>query len=60
MKVEGRRDDARNQGWVDWFGTVGSGAARILQENAKLIEKRMGARIVLKKIVDIDLEQIEE
>jgi len=35
---------------------VGSGAARILQENAKLIEKRMGARIVLKKIADIDLE----
>ena len=38
------------------FGTVGAGVAKILQENATLIERRVGARIVLKKIADIDLE----
>ncbi|OGP61885.1 MAG: homoserine dehydrogenase [Deltaproteobacteria bacterium RBG_13_47_9] len=38
------------------FGTVGSGVVKILQKNSKLIEKRMGAKIVLKRIADIDLE----
>src|SRR4030043_140829 len=38
------------------FGTVGSGVGRILQKNSKLIEKRMGARLTLKRIADIDLE----
>ena len=38
------------------FGTVGAGAAKILQENAKLIERRVGAKITLKRIADIDLE----
>ncbi len=37
------------------FGTVGSGVGRILQRNSKLIEKRMGARLILKRIADIDL-----
>jgi homoserine dehydrogenase len=38
------------------FGTVGSGVARILQKNSRLIEKRMGAKLILKRIADIDLE----
>jgi homoserine dehydrogenase len=38
------------------FGTVGSGVGRILQRNSKLIEKRMGAKLTLKRIADIDLE----
>ncbi len=38
------------------FGTVGSGVGKILQKNSRLIEKRMGAKIVLKRIADIDLE----
>jgi homoserine dehydrogenase len=38
------------------FGTVGTGVVRILKENAKLIEKRMGAKIILKRIADVDLE----
>ncbi|MGZ3513564.1 MAG: homoserine dehydrogenase [Thermodesulfobacteriota bacterium] len=38
------------------FGTVGSGVGRILQKNSRLIEKRMGARLVLKRIADIDLK----
>ena len=36
------------------FGTIGTGVARLLQESGHLIEKRLGARIVLKKIADID------
>jgi homoserine dehydrogenase len=36
------------------FGTVGSGVVKVLQRNAALIEKRMGARLVLKKIADVD------
>ena len=37
------------------FGTVGSGVARVLQKNSRLIEKRMGAKLILKRIADIDL-----
>jgi homoserine dehydrogenase len=37
------------------FGTVGSGVVKILQKNSKLIEKRMGTKIILKRIADIDL-----
>jgi len=36
------------------FGTIGSGVVKVLQRNAALIEKRMGARLVLKKIADVD------
>ena len=39
------------------FGTVGTGVVKILQKNSVLIEKRMGAKIVLKRIADIDLEK---
>lgn len=38
------------------FGTVGSGVVKILQENANLIERRVGGKITLKRIADIDLE----
>jgi homoserine dehydrogenase len=38
------------------FGTVGAGVVRILQKNSKLIEKRMGAKIILKRVADIDLK----
>ncbi|MCJ7641191.1 MAG: homoserine dehydrogenase [Desulfobacterales bacterium] len=36
------------------FGTVGSGVVKVLQKNSNLIEKRMGARLVLKRVADID------
>jgi homoserine dehydrogenase len=36
------------------FGTIGTGVARILQQSGHLIEKRLGARIILKYIADID------
>jgi homoserine dehydrogenase len=35
---------------------VGAGVVKILQKNAKLIEKRMGARVTLKRIADIDVD----
>jgi homoserine dehydrogenase len=38
------------------FGTVGSGVARILQKNSRLIQKRMGAKLVVKRVADIDLK----
>jgi homoserine dehydrogenase len=44
-----------NIGLIGW-GTVGSGVIKILQENGPLIEKRLGSKIVLKRIADIDLE----
>ena len=37
------------------FGTVGSGVVKVLQDNADLIEKRVGQPIKIKKIADKDL-----
>ncbi|MBU0994076.1 MAG: homoserine dehydrogenase [Proteobacteria bacterium] len=37
------------------FGTVGTGVAKILLSNSHLIEKRIGVRLHLKYIADIDL-----
>ena len=39
------------------FGTVGAGVVRILRQNSALIEKRMGAKVVVKRIADIDLQK---
>ena len=36
------------------FGTVGTGVVRLLNENAGLISEKLGARLSLKKIVDLD------
>jgi homoserine dehydrogenase len=37
------------------LGTVGTGVARILLEQGDLLEKKLGARLVLKKIADLDV-----
>ena len=37
------------------FGTVGTGVVRVLRENAKVIQERLGAELVLKKIADKDI-----
>ncbi len=37
------------------FGTVGSGTARILLENAGIIRDRTGLKVALKKIADLDI-----
>jgi homoserine dehydrogenase len=39
------------------FGTVGTGTARILIENADIIKRRLGVPVVLKKISDLDLKR---
>lgn len=39
------------------FGTVGTGTARILIENAEIIKRRLGAPVVLKKISDLDIKR---
>ncbi len=37
------------------FGTIGCGVIKLLQDNEKLIEKKLSARLLLKKIADIDI-----
>jgi len=38
------------------FGTVGAGVVEGLQRNGGLLEKRLGVRLVLRKIADLDLK----
>ncbi|MFA5322092.1 MAG: homoserine dehydrogenase [Smithella sp.] len=37
------------------FGTIGTGVVKLLRQNEELITKKLGARLVLKKIADIDI-----
>jgi len=37
------------------FGTIGTGVVKLLRQNEELITQKLGARIVLKKIADIDI-----
>lgn len=39
------------------FGTVGVGAVRLLESNADWIAQRVGSRVVVKKVVDVDWER---
>ncbi len=39
------------------FGTVGTGVVKVLSENAKVIQERLGAQIVLKRIADKDIQR---
>lgn len=39
------------------FGTVGSGTARILLENKNILKERLGFRINLKRIADLDIRR---
>ncbi len=39
------------------LGTVGTGTARILIENADIIQRRLGARVILSKVADIDIRR---
>ena len=38
------------------LGTVGTGIAKIIYDNAELITSRLGAKLTLKKAADIDLK----
>ena len=37
------------------FGTVGAGVVKLLSENASLIEQKLGTRLTLKKVADLDI-----
>src|SRR3972149_6917728 len=37
------------------FGTIGTGVAKVLYENASIIKARLGCDVVLKKITDKDI-----
>ncbi len=39
------------------FGTVGTGVVKILQKNAGLLFERLGAKIVVKKVADLDIKR---
>lgn len=39
------------------FGTIGTGAIKLLLENGKLLSERVGAEIRLKRIADVDIER---
>jgi homoserine dehydrogenase len=38
------------------FGTVGSGVVKLIQENAGLLGKKIGAPLPIAKIADLDLD----
>ena len=37
------------------FGTIGTGVVKLLRQNEELITQKLGAKLVLKKIADIDI-----
>ena len=37
------------------FGTIGSGVAKILETNSDIIKKRLGAKVEVVKIADLDI-----
>lgn len=39
------------------FGTIGTGVVRLLSENESVISSRLGAKLVLKKIADLDIKK---
>jgi len=38
------------------FGTIGTGVVKLLQDNDELIKERLGAKLVLRRIADLDIE----
>jgi len=42
------------------FGTIGTGVIRLLQESSELIQKRLGAKLVLKKVADLDVTTLRQ
>lgn len=42
------------------YGTIGMGTAKILQENAEILQERTGCRLELVKIADLDIETKRE
>jgi homoserine dehydrogenase len=42
------------------FGTIGTGVIRLLQESSELIQMRLGAKLVLKKVADLDVTTLRQ
>ena len=42
------------------MGNIGTGVVKLLRQNEKLIAQRLGAKLVLKKIADINLKSARE
>ncbi len=42
------------------FGTVGSGLAQTLFEQNERLTRKIGARVILSRVVDINLSQLPE
>jgi homoserine dehydrogenase len=42
------------------FGTIGTGVVRLLQESSELIQDRLGAKLVLKKVADLDVTTLRQ
>ncbi|MDP2725632.1 MAG: homoserine dehydrogenase, partial [Syntrophales bacterium] len=38
------------------FGTIGTGVVKLLHDNDGLIKEKLGAKLVLKRIADLDIE----
>src|ERR1039457_6896030 len=38
------------------FGTIGTGVAKLVMQNAALLEDKLGARVILKRVADLDTE----
>ncbi|MDA8086198.1 MAG: homoserine dehydrogenase, partial [Nitrospiraceae bacterium] len=55
--MAGKKDKKTVNVGILGFGTVGSGAARILVENSKLLEERLGFPVALRKIADLDIKR---
>ena len=37
------------------FGTIGTGVVKLVTQNGSLLEEKLGARVTLKRIADLDL-----
>jgi homoserine dehydrogenase len=38
------------------FGNIGTGVVKLLKENSEILEKRLGTKVILKRIIDINLD----
>lgn len=61
MRVEASRGSSRRIGiGIIGWGTIGSGVIRLLREDAERLSARLGARIDLVRVADLDLERRRE
>ncbi len=61
MAAEGGRAGARRVGvGIIGWGTIGSGVIRLLREDADRLAERLGARVDLVRVADLDLDRRRE